>query len=108
MYTLRMVRPLSPWKQLHRLQIIPILLFLGFVPVENLVIKEWGQNTLFPFAAIFGGVFLFFQHKAINWKCPRYTQPFLRRNGKGFALPFRRSCGSCGLRHGASTNQINE
>jgi len=108
MYTLRMVRPSSPWKQLHQFQLTTILFFLVFVPIGKLVIAEWGYNALLPFAAIFGGALLFLQDRAINWRCPRCSKPFLRKNGKDFALPFRRFCGSCGLRHGASTKEINE
>lgn len=108
MYTLRMVRSTSPWKQLRLLQVTTVLFFVAFAPVGKLVITEWGDNLLFPFAAIFGGTLLFFQDRTINWKCPRCNKPFLRKNGRGFALPFRRFCGSCGLRHGASTKEINE
>lgn len=101
MYTLRIIRPDDPWKKLHQLQWTTVILFVGFVPVGSILISRWGYNVLFPFAAIYGGVLLFFQDRAINWKCPRCRKPFLRKHGNGNALPWRRKCGNCGLKHGA-------
>jgi len=108
MYTLRVIRPSSPWRELHRLQGITAMLLLMFAPIGWMATHTWGEAVLFPFAAVVGGLLLFFEDRAINWKCPRCAQPFLRNKGKGFALPFRRACGNCGLRNGASDREINQ
>ena len=94
------VSRLPDWKDLYFLQFATVILFLGFVPIGTLVMKKWGYITVFPFASIYGGVLLFVQDRAINWKCPRCSKPFLRKNGNGIALPYRSHCGSCGLRNG--------
>ena len=101
MYTLRVIRPYNPWRRLHRFQLLTIGLFVGFVPVGSGLIALWGYNTLFPFCAVYGGVLLFFQDRAINWKCPRCQKPFLRKSGNGNAAPWRKHCGTCGLKHGS-------
>lgn len=90
------------WTTLHRLQLTLALLFFCFVPVGSAVLHQWGSSMLFPFAAVYGGLVLFVQHQILHWKCPRCQKPFLRRNGSGWATLFRRQCGSCGLRHGAT------
>jgi hypothetical protein len=101
MYILRVIRPDDPWRQLHRCQWIVLGLFVGFVPVGSILIAGWGYTALFPFAAIYGGVLLFCQDRAINWKCPRCHKPFLRKHGNGYAMPWRKHCGNCGLKHGS-------
>lgn len=94
---------ISPaWGQLHRLQITIVVLFVCFIPVGDAVLAQWGSSMLLPFAGAYGGLTLFLQHQATHWKCPRCHKPFLRKNGNGFALPYRKQCGTCGLRHGAN------
>ena len=101
MYILRTIRPDKPWTKLRQLQWIMLGLFVGFIPVGHCLIMMWGSNVLFPFAAIYGGVFLFCQDRAINWKCPKCKKPFLRRRGNGTAMLWRRCCGNCSLKLGS-------
>lgn len=89
------------WKELYELQIVTMMLLLGFVPTVGTAIEWLGSSALLPVASLYGGVLLFVQRRAIDWKCPRCRRAFLRTKGNGFALPFRSHCGNCGLRRGA-------
>jgi ribosomal protein S27AE len=89
------------WKKLYELQGMIVALLLGFVPAVTIAVQTFGSAALFPAAGIYGGVLLFVQRQAIEWKCPRCGKAFLRARGEGFALPFRNHCGCCGLRRGA-------
>jgi len=92
------VNPNQPdkWKPLLRLQLTFAFLFIAFLPIGTLVLKEFGGSALIPFAAIYGGIILFVQHCMINWKCPCCGKPYLRKNGTGFASLYRSRCGACG------------
>ena len=96
----------AAWSQLFQLQFIATFLFLGFAPIGDVLRKEWGPQVLFPFASVYGGTLLFVQNRAIVWKRPWCGRPFLRKGGRGFAAPYRSRCGSCGLRHGATGEDI--
>lgn len=87
------------WRPLRQLQSIFVVLLLGFMPLGYLVTSGSGTDV-FIFAALYGGLVLFVEHQIVNWKCPHCKQPFLRRKGTGFALPFRMRCGNCGITFG--------
>lgn len=76
-------------------------MFLFFIPAGTFCEIQFGSSMLLPFAAVYGGVMLFLQDRAINWSCPACGKPFLRKKGTGLALLFRARCGNCGLQHGA-------
>jgi len=88
------VNPKQPdkWKPLLRLQLAFAFLFVAFIPIGTLILKEFGSSALIPFAAIYGGVILFVQHCMIDWQCPHCNKPFLRKNGIGFASLYRSRC----------------
>ncbi|AEU38251.1 hypothetical protein AciX8_3968 [Granulicella mallensis MP5ACTX8] len=83
-------------------------MFFGFIPIVGMVIKYWGDGWLIPVASVYGGFFLLIHGKSVHWKCPRCSKCFLRKNGRGFAFPFRSRCGSCSLtREGARRYRSN-
>jgi ribosomal protein S27AE len=90
----------TSWKELYELQTITFALFVFFLPTVGLAVQLFGSSALIPAASLYGGVLLFVQRKAIDWKCPHCGKPFLRSHGNGFALPFRNHCGACGTRRG--------
>lgn len=76
------------------------VMFIGFYPIMAAVIERFGGDCLVPVGAIYAGIFLFLQNRANRWKCPRCSNYFLRKNGSGFALPFKPQCGHCRLKRG--------
>src|ERR1700710_2860603 len=75
-------------------------MFLGFLPVVRSAVERYGVQYLVPIGATYGGIFLFLQDRANRWRCPRCSKCFLRNKGSGYALPFRKRCGGCGLLRG--------
>jgi len=98
-----LIRPAQPWKKLYQLQLITLVLFAGFVPMGIGLISLRGENAFYVLAPIYAGLFLFAEDRMINWPCPRCGKAFLRRNGVGFAAPFRFHCGTCRCRRGSLT-----
>ena len=96
------IRRTADWKSLYELQAVVVVLFLAFIPVVGAAVEFWGSAVMIPVAALHGGTLLFVQRKTIDWKCPRCEKAFLRNKGDGFAIPFRRRCGNCGLKRGTS------
>lgn len=90
------------WGVLYDLEIATVMLLVAFLPAVGVVVAVFGAHALLPGASVCGGIVLFVQRQAMDWKCPHCGEPFLRRRGKGFALLFRACCGSCGIRRGAN------
>lgn len=88
MLTLNLRRP-PKWRSLYELESITVAMLCGFVPFVGTAMEMFGSSFLIPAASIYGGVLLFVQRRAIDWKCPRCGRAFLRRRNSGFALPFR-------------------